>query len=396
MRALILAAGRGTRMKPISDEIPKALVPIAHRPLISYIIQNIRKAGITDIGVVVSPDSEMPKAISGVEFIVQKKPLGLADAVKCARKFIGDEPFLLHLGDIFYQGDLTEFVADFTDDARILTTRVKNPTRYGVVGFDELGVVRRVVEKPKSLRNKWICTGIYAFQPSVFKVIDTLTPSKRGELEITDAIQKMIVGGKRVSARLTFYPWLDVGEPKAMHSLEKRIKTHVKGERIYLRDIRMSDLQGNYPRWMNDREVVRYLESRFARQTKSNIREFVRKILANENAVFLAIMTENDVHIGNVKLSIDRIHKTAEIGIIIGEKRYWGKGYATEAIETVSRYAFSDLGLHKLTAGIYSDNIGSFKAFKNAGFHTEGFQLEQYISDGKRVDKILVGRVNGA
>jgi dTDP-glucose pyrophosphorylase/predicted acetyltransferase len=392
VKALILAAGRGTRMRPISDEIPKALVPIAHRPLISYIIQNIRMAGITDIGVVVSPDSEIPKAISGVEFIVQKKPLGLADAVRCARRFIGNEPFLLHLGDIFYRGDLTEFVADFTDDARILTTRVKNPTRFGVVEFDELGVVRRVVEKPKSLRNKWICAGIYAFQPSVFKVIDTLKPSKRGEYEITDAIQKM-TGGKKVLARLTFYDWFDVGEPKAMHSLEKRIETYVKGERIYLRDIRMFDLQGNYPRWMNDKEVVRYLESRFARQTKPNIREFVRKTLANENAVFLAIMAKNHIHIGNIKLSIDRIHKTAEIGIVIGERAYWGKGYATEAIKTVSRYAFGELGLHKLTAGVYSDNIGSLRAFLKAGFVEEGRLREQYISDGKRVDRIIVGRI---
>jgi [ribosomal protein S5]-alanine N-acetyltransferase len=152
-------------------------------------------------------------------------------------------------------------------------------------------------------------------------------------------------------------------------------------------------LQGNYPRWMNDKEVVRYLESRFARQTKPNIREFVRKTLANENAVFLAIMAKNHIHIGNIKLSIDRIHKTAEIGIVIGERAYWGKGYATEAIKTVSRYAFGELGLHKLTAGVYSDNIGSLRAFLKAGFVEEGRLREQYISDGKRVDRIIVGRI---
>lgn len=170
----------------------------------------------------------------------------------------------------------------------------------------------------------------------------------------------------------------------------------LEGERIYLREVRLEDANENYSGWMNDPSVNKYLESRFSVHTIENLKEFISNMIGNQANVFFAIvLKDGDRHIGNIKLGpINNVHHFADIGILIGEKDCWGKGYATEAIDLVVKYAFKTLNLHKLTAGCYSPNKGSLNAFKKAGFFQEGVRKEHCYSEGKYVDDILLGLIN--
>jgi len=169
----------------------------------------------------------------------------------------------------------------------------------------------------------------------------------------------------------------------------------IEGDRIYLREVRPSDVNEDYYRWMNDSEVTQYLESRFYPNSLERLREYVASKLANHDIVFLAIVLKDDHrHIGNIKLEpINWIHRSAEVGIIIGDKSNWGKGYATEAIQLVVDYAFHKFNLHKITAGCYANNQGSLKAFGKAGFKVEGVRKEQFLWNGQYVDAVLLGIV---
>lgn len=167
----------------------------------------------------------------------------------------------------------------------------------------------------------------------------------------------------------------------------------IKGKEIYLREIRISDINRNYCSWLNDPDVNSFLESRFEKWPLEKLRNYVRKIKRNPDYKFLAIVTnENHKHIGNIKLGpVNCKHKFADVGIIIGEKSSWGRGYATQAIRMIVRYAFNELRLHKITAGAYANNVGSIKAFKKAGFSVEGLIAKQYLYKGKYVAGILLG-----
>lgn len=169
----------------------------------------------------------------------------------------------------------------------------------------------------------------------------------------------------------------------------------IAGERVHLREVRPSDVGEAYYAWMNDPEVTRYLESRFYPQSLEGLREFVAGKLGDRASVFLAIVLhDGDRHIGNIKLGpIDWIHRTGDVGLLIGEKDCWGKGYASEAISLVAGYAFGTLNLRKLTASCYGGNEGSARAFQRAGFEVEGVRRGQFYSDGEYVDQILLGRL---
>ena len=162
----------------------------------------------------------------------------------------------------------------------------------------------------------------------------------------------------------------------------------ITGKHIYLRDVRLSDVNENYYRWMNDPEVTKFTESRFYPISEEALEDYVKEKQKDKDSIFLAIIfKENQKHIGNIKLGpINWIHRLADIGIIIGEKDYWGKGCATEAIRLISKYAFSTLNLHKLTAGCYKGNAGSGKAFKKAGFIEEGLRKAHLFYDGEYQD----------
>ena len=170
-------------------------------------------------------------------------------------------------------------------------------------------------------------------------------------------------------------------------------KHFIEGERIYLREVRISDVNENYYRWMNDPDVNQYLETRYIPQSFENIKRYVENLDGQTNEIFLAIcLKENNQHIGNIKLGpINWIHRFADISLVIGEKNYWGKGIATEAIRLVSDFAFKTINLRKLKAGCYALNIGSAKAFEKASFKKEGLIKGQWIVDNEPVDEILLG-----
>lgn len=174
-----------------------------------------------------------------------------------------------------------------------------------------------------------------------------------------------------------------------------RATPFLDGKLVYLRAVCLSDVDENYCRWMNDPLVTQYLESRFYPTTKASLEAYVERLQSDPNHVFLAIVAKDtDIHIGNVKLGpIDWIHRFADIGLLMGESAYWGRGIATEVIQLVARYAFDQLDLRKVTAGCYSTNVAAIRAFEKAGFVQEGLRKQQYYCNGQYVDAVILGLV---
>lgn len=174
--------------------------------------------------------------------------------------------------------------------------------------------------------------------------------------------------------------------------LEKSIET----QRFHLRTLDHSFVNDRYLDWMNSEEVNQYLETRFIKQTIESLFIFVQEILNSQSSLLLAIVDRNsEEHIGNIKLGpINFSHNSAPLGLVIGEKYWWGKGVATEVISALTDWGFNDLGLEKLTAGSYSSNLGSIRAFLSCGFQVEGRQLSQVeLSTGSRDDVVILGKV---
>lgn len=226
MKGVLLAGGTGSRLYPITHTGPKQLVPIANKPVLDYAIEDLREAGITEIGVILGNKGR--GAIQehlgdgseyGVDitYIVQGDPLGLAHAVGCAHDFVGDDSFVVYLGDDLLAGGIGELVGGFDADeyaASIGLQRVDNPSRYGVVGLNHEDDVVSVVEKPDTPPSDLALVGIYVFTPAIFEQIERLQPSARGELEITDAIQGLLDEDERVQSHVISGWWKDTGTPE--------------------------------------------------------------------------------------------------------------------------------------------------------------------------------------
>jgi RimJ/RimL family protein N-acetyltransferase len=167
----------------------------------------------------------------------------------------------------------------------------------------------------------------------------------------------------------------------------------IQGERIFLREVRISDVNENYYNWMNDRSVNQFLETRFIPQSMSSIEEYVEKMNGKTDEIFLAICDNiTSEHIGNIKVGpINQIHKFADISLLIGNKNFWRKGIATEAISLIVDYSFNVLCLHKLKAGCYEKNIASATAFEKNGFKREGLIKNLWYHNGEFQDQILLG-----
>ena len=167
----------------------------------------------------------------------------------------------------------------------------------------------------------------------------------------------------------------------------------LEGPLVYLRPVAPADVRGGYGRWMNDPRINQFLESRFQKYTEADLEAYVARFQGDPDHVFLAVVArDTDLHIGNVKLGpIDWNHRVTDMGLLIGEQAYWGQGIATEVIQLVTRYAFDELHLRKVTAGCYSTNRGAIRAFEKAGFAHEGRRTKQYQLDGEYVDGVLLG-----
>ncbi|HTV12815.1 MAG TPA: glucose-1-phosphate thymidylyltransferase [Acidimicrobiales bacterium] len=259
MKALVLAGGAGTRLRPITYTRAKQLVPVANKPVLFYGLEAIAAAGIKEVGMVVGDTAAEVRAAVGdgssfgleVTYLPQEAPLGLAHGVLIGREFLGDDDFVMYLGDNLLQQDLASFVARFEAQrsrataprlgedalllpaAQILLKKVEDPQRFGVAELGPSGHVTRLVEKPVVPASDLALVGVYLFDNRIHEAVAAIEPSARGELEITDAIQWLIDQGHIVLSEILEGWWIDTGKLtpllEANRLLLEGLERHIEG-----------------------------------------------------------------------------------------------------------------------------------------------------------------------
>lgn len=241
MKGLILSGGKGTRLYPLTYTRAKQLIPVANKPVLVRVIEAIREAGVSEVGIVVGHTAPEIKAALGdgsrwdveLSYIPQDSPDGLAHAVKISRDFLGDSPFVMFLGDNVIEGGISSLIRDFADNSwnsQIVLKEVENPSAYGVAKMRPDGSIEKLIEKPQSPPSNLALVGIYMFDRHILEAVDAIEPSARGEYEITDAIQWLIDRGYTVFPHVHAGWWIDTGKPTDMldansHVLEELTPT---------------------------------------------------------------------------------------------------------------------------------------------------------------------------
>jgi len=244
MKALILAGGKGSRLRPITHTSAKQLLPLANKPILFYAVEALKQAGIDDIGIVVGDTKKDVISTVGdgsiwgikITYIEQEAPLGLAHAVKIARDYVQGDRFVVYLGDNLIKNGINSIVDDFRKNkpnAQILLAKVKNANEFGVAELSGKKVVG-MEEKPKNPKSDYALVGVYLFDSSIFEAVNAIKPSKRGELEITDAIQYLIDKKYRVDSSVVDGWWKDTGKLEdileANRLLLDNIETKIMGQ----------------------------------------------------------------------------------------------------------------------------------------------------------------------
>ena len=240
MKGLILCGGTGSRLRPLTYTGAKQLLPVANKSILFYALEALRDAGVSDIGIIVGEtEPEIRRAVrdgsrwgAKLTFIAQQAPLGLAHAVLTAEDFIGEEPFVMFLGDNLIRDGVAGFVKQYEEsrpNSLILLSKVKNPQRFGVAELEE-GRVVRLVEKPKEPKSDLALVGVYIFDRHIFTAARDIKPSWRNELEITDAIQRLVETGYTVEPHLVNGWWKDTGKPEDLLEANRLILEELRGE----------------------------------------------------------------------------------------------------------------------------------------------------------------------
>ncbi|QNE79646.1 glucose-1-phosphate thymidylyltransferase (plasmid) [Streptomyces finlayi] len=248
MKALVLTGGSGVRLRPFTYSTPKQLIPLANKPVLEHVVTHLRELGVTEICLLTGDWADAISAVMGdgsrlgvsLTYLRQDQPLGLAHAVQTARPFLGDDDFLMYLGDNILAdaaGRVAEIVAEFRERrpaAGLVVQKVADPRAYGVAEVDTDGSVLRLVEKPPQPRTDLAVVGLYYFTAAIHEATDAITPSARGELEITDAVQWLIGRGSEVVARRYSGFWKDVGQAVDVLQCNRwllgELTTDVRGE----------------------------------------------------------------------------------------------------------------------------------------------------------------------
>jgi glucose-1-phosphate thymidylyltransferase len=246
MKGIILHGGHGSRLRPLTHTGPKQLIPIASKPISQYVLEDLIEAGIEEIIIVLGDVfSEKVKEYYGdggafnvkLSYIHQGEPKGIAHAVALCEQYVSNEPFIVSLGDNLIKGGVKSFVETFKTsnyDAMVLLCKVENPQRFGVARFDEKGKLIGLVEKPEHPPSNYALTGIYLLKSIIFGMIRKLKPSRRGELEITEALQLLIEGGYSIGYQTVKGWWKDTGAPEDILEANRlvldELTPEIKGE----------------------------------------------------------------------------------------------------------------------------------------------------------------------
>lgn len=252
MKGLVLAGGTGTRLRPITYAVAKQLIPVGNKPIISYGLEDLAAGGVTEAAVIVSPETggEVRAAVGDgsrfglrLTFIEQEAPLGLAHALRIALPFLDGDDCLMYLGDNILRGGVSHFIRDFETrrpNCQVLLCRVEDPGQFGVAELNDRGGVVRLVEKPIKPPSDLAVIGVYLFDETVADAVQSIKPSARGELEITDAIQFLIDAGRDVRATIVTGWWKDTGKKadllqaneQVLSDLREKLEGDIVGTRI--------------------------------------------------------------------------------------------------------------------------------------------------------------------